>query len=101
MSTTSAKVGFTGLKWSPRRPRTETDPPAQLVAGARRGALEDSGGFLGYEETLDVLADSAHPDHAEMLEWVADVTGTDEPYDPDFLDVDAVNRALAGCSTAV
>jgi hypothetical protein len=83
-----------------RRPRNETDPPARLLAGARRGPLEDSGGFPGYEEILDVLADPAHPDHVEVAEWVADVTGTEEPFDPDLLDVDAVNRTLAGCSKA-
>ncbi|MDR7082552.1 hypothetical protein J2X01_001841 [Arthrobacter ginsengisoli] len=33
-------------------------------------------------------------------EWVADVEGTEEPYDPDSLDHDAVNRALAGWSKA-
>lgn len=77
-----------------RRPRNESDPSARLVAGARRGPLEDSGGFPGYGEILDVLADPAHPEHAQVSEWVAGVTGTGEPYDPDFLDVDAVNRAL-------
>jgi hypothetical protein len=84
-----------------RRPRNKTDPAARLLAGARRGPLEDSGGFPGYEEILDVLADAAHPNHVEVSEWVADLTGTDEPYDPDFLDVDAVNRALNGRSKAV
>ena len=84
-----------------RRPRNEDDPPARLLAGGRRGPLEDSGGFLGYEEILDLLAAPAHPDHVEVSEWVADVTGTDEPYDPDLLDVDAVNGALAGCAKAV
>jgi Plasmid pRiA4b ORF-3-like protein len=84
-----------------RRPRNETDPPARLLAGAGSGPLEDSGGFPGYGEILYVLADPADPDHAEVSEWVADVTGTDEPYDPGFLDVDAVNRALNGRSKAV
>ena len=78
-----------------RRPRHETDPPARLIAGARRGPLEDSGGFPGYAELLEVLADPAHPDHAQVSEWVAEVTGTDEPYNPDFLDIHAANRALA------
>jgi len=59
-----------------RRPRTETDPSARLLAGARRGPLEDSGGFPGYEEILDVLAEADHPDHVEVSEWVAEVTGT-------------------------
>jgi hypothetical protein len=30
-----------------RRPRNEDDPPARLLAGGRRGPLEDSGGFRG------------------------------------------------------
>lgn len=83
-----------------RRPRNAADPRAQLLGGVRRGPLEDSGGFPGYGEILDVLADPAHPDHAEVSKWVADVTGSDEPYDPDVLDVNAVNRALADWSRA-
>jgi hypothetical protein len=43
-----------------RRPRNEDDPVARLLAGGRRGPLEDSGGFPGYEEILDVLADPVH-----------------------------------------
>ena len=84
-----------------RRPPNEDTPPAGLLAGARRGPLEDSGGSPGYGEILDVLADSAHPDHVEVAEWVTDVTGIDEPYDPDFLDINAVNRALAAWSQAI
>ncbi|WP_427134920.1 plasmid pRiA4b ORF-3 family protein [Pseudarthrobacter sp. S9] len=40
-----------------RRRAEATEPPAQLLDGARRGPLEDSGGFPGFEEMLDVLAD--------------------------------------------
>ncbi|MFC9354015.1 plasmid pRiA4b ORF-3 family protein [Arthrobacter sp. NPDC057013] len=83
-----------------RRPRNDTNPPARLVDGARRGALEDSGGFPGYGEILDVLADPSHPDHADVADWVAEVTGTGDPYDPDVLDVAAVNRALDACFRA-
>jgi hypothetical protein len=36
-----------------RRPAGEATPPARLIDGARRGPLEDSGGFPGYEELLD------------------------------------------------
>ncbi|MDQ0693183.1 hypothetical protein QF047_004143 [Arthrobacter sp. W4I7] len=75
-----------------RRPADEDSPPARLIDGARRGPLEDSGGFPGYEEIMDALADPAHSDHAE---WVADITGSDAPFDPAFLDIPAVNRALA------
>jgi hypothetical protein len=70
-----------------RRPVDGDSPPARLINGARRGPLEDSGGFPGYEEILDALADPARPDHAEHSEWVAEMTGSDEPFDPAFLDI--------------
>jgi hypothetical protein len=35
------------------------------------------------------------PGHAENSAWVAEITGTDASFDPAFLDVPAVNRALA------
>lgn len=77
-----------------QRPADEYTPPARLIDGSRRGPLEDSGGFPGYEEIMDAMANPSHPDHAEHSTWVADITGSDEPFDPAFLDVDAVNRAL-------
>jgi hypothetical protein len=57
--------------------------------------VEDSGGFPGYEEIMDVLADLTHPGHGEHAAWVAEITGSDAPFDPAFLDIPAVNRALA------
>ncbi|MGO4250449.1 hypothetical protein AB4Y87_24935 [Paenarthrobacter sp. RAF54_2] len=36
-----------------RRPADDDTPPAPLIDGARRGPLEDSGGFPGYEEIMD------------------------------------------------
>ncbi|MDQ0674681.1 hypothetical protein QFZ36_002242 [Pseudarthrobacter siccitolerans] len=55
--------------------------------GARRGPLEDSGGFPGYEEVMDALVEPSHPDHAEYSAWVTDLTGSDAPFDPAFLDI--------------
>ncbi|MDQ0867869.1 hypothetical protein QFZ70_000342 [Arthrobacter sp. V1I9] len=81
-----------------RRPAVEESLPARLLDGARRGPLEDSGGFPGYEEIMDALADRSHPDHAEYSAWVADITGSDAPFDPAFLDIPAVNRMLAELS---
>ncbi|WP_238324774.1 plasmid pRiA4b ORF-3 family protein [Paenarthrobacter aurescens] len=78
-----------------RRPADETSPPARLIDGARRGPLEDSGGFPGYEEIMDALDDPGHPDHLEYSAWVADLTGSVAPFDPAFLDIPAANRALA------
>lgn len=78
-----------------RRPASADAPPAMLTDGARRGPLEDSGGLPRYEEIMDALADSSHPDHAEHIAWVADMTGSDEPFDPAVLNIPAVNSALA------
>ncbi len=78
-----------------RRPANADTAPARLIDGARRGMLEDSGGFSGYEEIMDALADPSHPDHAEHSAWVADITGSDEPFHPAFLDISAVNMRLA------
>jgi hypothetical protein len=44
---------------------------------------------------MDALADPSHAVHAEHAAWVADVTGSDATFDPAFLDIPAVNRALA------
>jgi hypothetical protein len=78
-----------------QRPASEDSPPARVLDGARRGPLEDSGGFSGYEEILEALADPNHPDHEEYSEWVAEITGSAEPLDPAFLDIPALNQALA------
>lgn len=70
-----------------RRPATADTPPARLIDGARRGPLEDSGGFPGYEETMDALADPSHPGHGAYSAWVAETTGSDGPFDPASLDI--------------
>ena len=44
---------------------------------------------------MDALADPSHPDHAEYSAWVADMTSSGGPLDPAFLDIAAVDRALA------
>lgn len=78
-----------------RQPADEANPPARLTDGARRGPLEDSGGLPRYESILDALADPIHPDHTEYSEWVTAVTDSDEPFDPDCLEIAEVNRMLA------
>lgn len=78
-----------------RRPAEESTVPARLTGGARSGPLEDSGGIPGYERILDALADPTRPDHTEYSEWVAAMTNSDAPFDPDLLDVAEVNRSLA------
>lgn len=78
-----------------RRPANIDTPPARLIDGARRGPLEDSGGFPSYEAIMDTLADPARPDQAEHSAWVAEITRSDKPFDAAFLDIPGVNRALA------
>jgi hypothetical protein len=42
-----------------------------VVTGKRACPPEDCGGTGGYGHLLAVLADPKHPEHAEMVEWVA------------------------------
>jgi hypothetical protein len=58
------------------------------VGGARACPPEDCGGTPGYEHLLEVLADPADPEHAELLEWVGG------EFDPDAFDVAATNELL-------
>ena len=58
------------------------------VDGARACPPEDCGGAPGYGHLLEVLADPADPEHAELLEWVGG------EFDPDAFDVAATNEIL-------
>ena len=40
------------------------------LGGARACPPEDCGGPWGYQALLEVISDSRHPDHEEMIEWV-------------------------------
>lgn len=67
------------------------DPKAELprcIKGKRACPPEDVGGPYGYGDFLEVLADPEHPNHQEMVEWVAG------PFDPEAFDMEAVNTAL-------
>ncbi|MGH6889324.1 MAG: plasmid pRiA4b ORF-3 family protein [Rhizomicrobium sp.] len=70
----------------------EIDYPV-LVEARGRCPPEDVGGFPGYEEFLDALADRKHPRRAEFVEWHG------AAFDPNDLDIDAISaelEALAG-----
>lgn len=77
-------------KTLPRDPAT-TYPRA--TAGRRAAPPEDCGGVYGYLDLLDILADPAHDEHDERLEWL----GLDHPdqYDPAAFDLDHINKNLA------
>lgn len=74
-----ATAGFTASSWSPAGLLEAASQPVRLIEGARSGPLEDSGGFLGFEQILNALADPSRPNHADYAAWVADVTATDGP----------------------
>ncbi len=71
-------------------------PPAEGVrypvclAGARACPPEDVGGLPGYENFLEAMKDSQHPEHNEFSEWIG---GT---FDPEAFDVNEVNQKLRG-----
>jgi hypothetical protein len=62
------------------------------VVGKGACPPEDCGGVWGYEDLREALADSAHEQHQEMLEWLGLQTAAE--FDPARFDVDEVNRAL-------
>lgn len=76
-------------------PAPASAPRARLVDGARRAPLEDSGGIGGYHDLLDALADPDHEEHQNLQAWVAWTAGPWQDFDPEHLDIDAVNNELA------
>ena len=73
-------------------PDPEVHYPVLLAA---KGACppEDCGGPWGYAELKEILADSAHGRHPEMLDWL----GLDDAsaFDPDAFDADEIEEELA------
>lgn len=76
----------------------EADGPARArcLDGARACPPEDCGGVPGYEEILDAVARRGDPEVADLLEW-ADSSGH---YDPDHLDLDAVDARMRTVAAA-
>lgn len=83
------------LELSGSVPAPANAPRARLLDGARRAPLEDSGGIGGYHDLLDALADPGHEDHKNLQAWAAWTAGPWQQFDPEQLDIDAVNNELA------
>ena len=66
----------------------ESSAPS-VVAGARACPPEDCGGVYGYAELVAALADTDHPRHAEMAEWVP------PDWQPDQFDLAAADARVA------
>lgn len=75
----------------------EKSPGGQATGcldGERAAPPEDCGGPLGYARLLEVLAQPRHPEHRDLHNWVG------PHFDPERLDLAAINRALRGAGTA-
>lgn len=59
------------------------------IAGKRNCPPEDCGGPWGYGRMLEILADPAHPEHAEQLAWVGN------EFDPEDFAVAIADAAVA------
>jgi hypothetical protein len=66
-----------------------TTPAPACIGGKRHGPPEDCGGPWGYADLLDILADPAHPQHQEQIEWL------EQDFDPEAFSVADANAALA------
>jgi len=60
----------------------------RCISGRRAGPPEDVGGIWGYAEFMEIMADPAHPEYEERLEWAGG------EFDPEAFDLDGVNEAL-------
>jgi hypothetical protein len=72
-----------------RPPAVEALSRPVCTAGKRRCPPENCGGPWGYRELLDVLADPAHPEHAERREWLG------EDFDPEDFNPAIADATLA------
>jgi pRiA4b ORF-3-like protein len=64
------------------------------LTGKGRCPPEDCGGVWGYADLRETLADAAHPEHDDMLEWLGIETA--DEFDPDTFDAVEVKLVLDG-----
>lgn len=71
----------------------EPDAPYPIcLTGKGACPPEDCGGVWGYERLREVLADTAHEEHEDMLDWLGLDSASE--FDPSRFDVDEVNGAV-------
>jgi hypothetical protein len=72
-----------------RAPASEVTLYPACVGGKRNCPPEDCGGAWGYQHLLDILADPAHPERAEQIEWIG------EQFDPDEFAIEIADAVIA------
>jgi Plasmid pRiA4b ORF-3-like protein len=95
--TTSATTGSTtSCREAPSRERRRPNP----VCLAGKGACppEDCGGVWGYADLREAIANPAHDEHEDILEWLGLDTAAD--FDPAAFDIADTNKALDQIATA-
>jgi hypothetical protein len=70
------------------QPRVPGQQYPICLAGKRAAPPEDCGGFPGYYDIIESLADPKHPDRSERLDWLGD-------YDPEAFSLPGINAELA------
>lgn len=74
----------------------EADPKITYpicIQGKRACPPEDCGGVWGYQEFLEAIQDSNHPEHDEMLDWVG---GNFDPEDAGLAEVNTRLKMIPG-----
>lgn len=61
----------------------------RFIEGSRRAPPEDVGGIPGFEEFLEAMTKSRHPDRRRLVTWYGRV------FDPDDIDASAINARMA------
>ncbi|MEU8683471.1 plasmid pRiA4b ORF-3 family protein [Streptomyces sp. NPDC048611] len=79
-------------------PEPDTAYP-RCLAGRRAGPPEDCGGIEGYEYLIEILADPAHEEHEDRLEWLG--LDSADQFDPAAFDTAEVNPALSDLATVL
>ncbi|MGH3858376.1 plasmid pRiA4b ORF-3 family protein [Actinokineospora sp.] len=65
----------------------------RCTGGRRAAPPEDCGGVWGYEYLVDILADPAHDEHEDRMEWLGLDKATD--FDPAAFDAAAITEELS------
>lgn len=65
----------------------------RCLAGRRACPPEDCGGMWGYDDLLEILADPAHKEHEDRMEWLG-LTSAAE-FDPDAFNLEQINSTIS------